>query len=229
MLTIRKPVFGTMVLLVIVSLVVFMSGSRGGSLLGNSVPLVGKMPVAQSPPAAQQPAKVKELVKDELQQAPIVEPLGSVSDEFAETPFMPKMANETLKAQLGNAGWRLLHTILARYPDKPTTQEQATLKQYIHLFAKVYPCGDCARHFQKLLELHPPQVSSRKTAALWGCHVHNLVNQRLGKPDYDCTTILEDYDCGCGADEEEADETLNGETIGHLKEMKVENEGRQQG
>ncbi|KAK6464324.1 ERV/ALR sulfhydryl oxidase domain-containing protein [Scheffersomyces coipomensis] len=146
----------------------------------------------------------------------------SLSNEITETPFMPKMANETLKAQLGNAAWKLFHTILARYPDDPTKQERTTLSQYIQLFGQVYPCGDCARHFQKLLKKYPPQTKSRKTAALWGCDIHNKVNEKLGKDIYDCTTILEDYDCGCGADELEADITLGGESIDHLKKIKLD-------
>lgn len=148
--------------------------------------------------------------------------------EYTETPFMPKMANETLKAQLGNSAWHLFHTVLARYPDKPTDQERSTLKQYIHLFAQVYPCGDCARHFQKLLAKFPPQVGSRKNAALWGCDIHNKVNEKLKKPQYDCTTILEDYDCGCGEDEKKLDYTLGGESVEHLRQVKVDEKGEKQ-
>lgn len=128
--------------------------------------------------------------------------------DIANTPFMPKMANETLKAELGNAAWKLLHTILARYPEQPVESEKVYLKRYIESFAQVYPCGDCARHFIKLLNKYPPQIGSRKSAAMWGCFIHNKVNERLGKPEYDCTTILEDYDCGCGDDETLDDDTL---------------------
>jgi FAD-linked sulfhydryl oxidase len=32
------------------------------------------------------------------------------------------------------------------------------------------------------------------------CHVHNQVNQRLGKPEFDCAHLDETYDCGCGDD-----------------------------
>ena len=42
------------------------------------------------------------------------------------------------------------------------------------------------------------QTSSRRAAALWLCHVHNQVNARLGKPDFDCAHLDEEYDCGCG-------------------------------
>lgn len=152
------------------------------------------------------------------------------SGEFTETPFMPKMANATLKAQLGNSAWHLLHTVLARYPDTPTEQEKATLKLFILMFGQVYPCGDCARHFQKLLKKYPPQVGSRQIAAGWGCHIHNKVNERLQKPEYDCTKILDDYDCGCGDDEKASDFTLGNESMEHLRNINVdENEGLQRG
>jgi FAD-linked sulfhydryl oxidase len=32
------------------------------------------------------------------------------------------------------------------------------------------------------------------------CHVHNQVNARLGKPEFDCAHLDETYDCGCGDD-----------------------------
>ncbi|ODQ67232.1 hypothetical protein NADFUDRAFT_45402 [Nadsonia fulvescens var. elongata DSM 6958] len=127
--------------------------------------------------------------------------VGSISDSESGTlgkPIMGKLTNETAKAELGRASWKLFHTILARYPETPTTQEQGTLSSYIHLFSQVYPCGQCAEHFQFLLEEFPPQTGSRKTAAMWGCHVHNQVNKRLGKAIYDCGNILKEYDCGCG-------------------------------
>ncbi|ANZ73509.1 BA75_00355T0 [Komagataella pastoris] len=139
----------------------------------------------------------------------------------APLPFMPKMANETLKAELGNASWKLFHTILARYPESPSENQKSTLNDYIYLFAQVYPCGDCARHFNLLLQKYPPQLSSRQVAAVWGCHIHNQVNKRLEKPQYDCSNILEDYDCGCGSDEKEVDDTLNNETMEHLQSIKI--------
>jgi FAD-linked sulfhydryl oxidase len=142
------------------------------------------------------------------------------NNQEIDTPFMPKMANETLKAELGNAAWKLLHTILARYPEEPVENEKKYLDSYIKSFAQVYPCGDCARHFIKLLNKYPPQLNSRKNAALWGCFIHNKVNERLGKPIYDCTTILEDYDCGCGSDEIAVDDTLSGESVKKIKESR---------
>ncbi|KAK9472912.1 ERV/ALR sulfhydryl oxidase domain-containing protein [Dipodascopsis tothii] len=112
-------------------------------------------------------------------------------------PIMPHLGNETIKAELGRASWKLFHTILARYPEQPTSEEREALSSYIYLFSRVYPCGECAAHFQKLLKKFPPQTSSRNAASQWGCHVHNQVNERLGKELFDCNNIGDWYKCGC--------------------------------
>ncbi|KAG9050825.1 hypothetical protein FS837_001935 [Tulasnella sp. UAMH 9824] len=113
---------------------------------------------------------------------------------------MPKLGNATAKAELGRATWKLLHTMTLRFPDasKPTDDQRHALESYFYLFSRLYPCGECAREFQQLLKKYPPQTSSRKTASLWLCYVHNLVNVRLRKPEFDCLKLDETYDCGCG-------------------------------
>ncbi|ODV68479.1 hypothetical protein HYPBUDRAFT_151931 [Hyphopichia burtonii NRRL Y-1933] len=236
----------TFLLLVVISIIYYMSSSSSTSSLGNISPItrnsiqnenlnlvnqqqksekiIEQEETAEDPEVIKRPTKQKE--EPAKEQVPVKEaqPLEDegAAIQITETPFMPKMANETLKAQLGNAAWKLFHTILARYPDKPSQQEQSTLNTYIQLFGQVYPCGDCARHFQHLLKKFPPQVGSRKTAALWGCDIHNKVNEKLHKSQYDCTTILEDYDCGCGGDEQEKDFTLGNESIDHVRNIKVD-------
>ena len=115
--------------------------------------------------------------------------------------IMGRLGNETLKAELGRAAWKLFHTTMARFPDQPSEEESAALKSYIYLFTRLYPCGECASHFQKILKKYPPQTSSRSTAAAWACHVHNEVNKSKGKPMFDCANIEGVYDCGCGDDE----------------------------
>ncbi|KAL8731518.1 MAG: hypothetical protein Q9166_003364 [cf. Caloplaca sp. 2 TL-2023] len=115
-----------------------------------------------------------------------------------------KIANETIKAELGRSAWRLLHTTMSSYPLHPTTSEQSALSSYIHLFARLYPCGECATHFQQILKKYPPQVGGRKAAEMWGCTVHNEVNKSLGKERFDCARVGEVYDCGCG-DENKGD------------------------
>ncbi|KAF2405403.1 FAD-dependent thiol oxidase [Trichodelitschia bisporula] len=115
----------------------------------------------------------------------------------------PRLGNETIKAELGRAAWKVLHTTLARFPEKPTKDESEALRSYIHLFQRLYPCGECAEHFGEVLKQFPPQVDGRNVAAGWGCHVHNVVNKRLKKPQFDCSKIGDFYDCGCADDEKE--------------------------
>lgn len=125
----------------------------------------------------------------------------TASDVSTGHAIMSKLGNETAKAELGRAAWMLFHTTMARFPDTPTADESKALKEYIHLFARLYPCGECATHFQQILKKYPPQVSSRSTAAAWACFVHNEVNISKGKPIFDCANIGDWYDCGCAEDE----------------------------
>jgi FAD-linked sulfhydryl oxidase len=135
----------------------------------------------------------------------------------------PKLENATLKAELGHSAWKVLHTMMAKFPDKPTVDDSEALKSYIHLFARLYPCGDCARHFQKVLQKFPPQVVSRSAAAAWACHVHNEVNKRLKKDLFDCSKIGDFYDCGC------AEDPVPGKEKGGFTQLELEKEGLTRG
>ncbi|ATY61382.1 FAD-linked sulfhydryl oxidase ERV2 [Cordyceps militaris] len=143
--------------------------------------------------------------------APSATPSAGFSIDLDSLPALdgdsiaPKLENATLKAELGRATWRFLHTMAARFPDKPTKEERTTFETFIQLFSRLYPCGDCARHFRGILAEYPPQSGSRSAAAGWLCFAHNLVNERLGKPSFDCNAIGDFYDCGCAEDDKKKD------------------------
>lgn len=145
-----------------------------------------------------------------------------------EKPIASKLGNETLKAELGRAAWKLLHTTMARFPDSPTQEESDALKSYIYLFARLYPCGECAEHFQGILKKYPPQTSSRSTAAAWACYVHNEVNVSKGKKIFDCGNIGDFYDCGC-AEDEEKDATTKTKSAVHEEPFEITREGPTRG
>ncbi|KAH6562582.1 hypothetical protein BASA50_004925 [Batrachochytrium salamandrivorans] len=117
--------------------------------------------------------------------------------------IMGKLGNETLKAELGQSAWRLLHTMAGKFPYSPTSDEQNALRDFIYLFARLYPCGECAAHFKVVLENHPPIVTNRTAVSQWACQVHNVVNLRLEKPMFDCALVAKTWKCGCDDDEEE--------------------------
>lgn len=129
----------------------------------------------------------------------------SLEELAAGLPIMEKMPNQTARAEVGNAGWKLLHTTLAQYPVEPSAEDRQTLSVFLQFFSRVYPCRECAENFQKLLATYPPQLSSRKTAVMWGCEAHNKVNKRLGKDIFDCAYIFDMYDCGCDEEEDTAE------------------------
>jgi FAD-linked sulfhydryl oxidase len=167
---------------------------------------------------------IQESLKDSLHgSTPLADvPHLSPSTQHGD-PIAPKLGNETLKAELGRAAWKLFHTTMARFPDKPSKDESDALKSYIYLFARLYPCGECAEHFQKIINKFPPQTSSRSTAAAWACHVHNEVNKAKGKELFDCGKIGDFYDCGCEDDE------VGGYATGKALEKMVEKSGRGHG
>ncbi|EQK98640.1 ERV2 protein-like protein [Ophiocordyceps sinensis CO18] len=155
---------------------------------------LSKVPTSFKPAA---PVAAKPGPGFELSDAP-----GSLLDGES---MAPKLENATLNAELGRATWKFLHTVAAKYPEKPTPGHRKTFELFFLSFGKLYPCGDCAKHFRALLKEMPPQTSSRNSAAGWLCEVHNKVNRRLRKPIFDCNNIGDFYDCGCGDDKKDKD------------------------
>ncbi|CAM1503072.1 Fc.00g078480.m01.CDS01 [Cosmosporella sp. VM-42] len=147
-------------------------------------------------------------------------PMGFLDGES----IAPKLENATLKAELGRATWKFLHTMMARFPEEPTKEDRMALETFIHLFARLYPCGQCASHFRKLLAQYPPQTSSRNAAAGWACFAHNIVNERVHKPIFDCNKIGDFYDCGCGEDDKKKKEAKEKGEGKEEKEEKVSTE-----
>lgn len=46
------------------------------------------------------------------------------------------------------------------------------------------------------MQKNPPDVSGREQLSKWLCGVHNEVNERLGKDQFDCSRVLERWKDG---------------------------------
>lgn len=93
--------------------------------------------------------------------------------------------------ELGKATWTFLHTMAAYYPERPDEKQKTEMKSFISNFSKFYPCNYCAEHLREEMGKNPPVVESRETLSEWFCNVHNEVNERLGKPIFDCKKVLD--------------------------------------
>ncbi|KAH6943616.1 hypothetical protein HPB50_024803 [Hyalomma asiaticum] len=52
------------------------------------------------------------------------------------------------RSELGRCTWSLLHSVAAYYPKRPSAEQQTDAEQFFRLFAKLYPCKDCAQDFR---------------------------------------------------------------------------------
>ncbi|KAG5912849.1 hypothetical protein E4U42_001755 [Claviceps africana] len=170
---------------------------------GRSSPVRGAAPFRAEPDAARSTTQKPMASPSPESESNFKLNLDAIPSLSEGDSIAPKLENATLKAELGRATWKFLHTMVARFPEKPSESDRKTLESFFHIFGRLYPCGDCARHFREMLTKYPPQTSSRNAAAGWLCSVHNVVNERLKKPQFDCTKIGDFYDCGCGDDKKD--------------------------
>jgi len=109
--------------------------------------------------------------------------------------IMPELGDPVVRAELGRATWTVLHSITSRFPENPTEEESDALAQFVFLTARLYPCGDCAKHFQRMLEKIPYSTKNREDASKWICNIHNGANKFLKKEIFDCDKIPERWPC----------------------------------
>jgi FAD-linked sulfhydryl oxidase len=79
----------------------------------------------------------------------------------------------------------------AYYPESPSDKQQNEMEAMMRTFSKYYPCSDCSYYMKEWMKGHPPMTQNRESFSLWMCNMHNEVNERLGKPIFDCSKVDE--------------------------------------
>lgn len=79
------------------------------------------------------------------------------------------------KAVWGPLKWKELHfRAISRLPIDDE-------KEWFDSFVEGVPCPECKEHFNKFIEDHPPNFTSRESMFEWTVEAHNYVNYMTGK------------------------------------------------
>lgn len=86
----------------------------------------------------------------------------------------------------GPLGWMTLHSISLNYPDTPSDNDKAILKQFMNSFADCISCPSCKTHFLGMFSSYirsiPSWCDNRSELFIFIARAHNTVNKRLDKP-----------------------------------------------
>lgn len=100
---------------------------------------------------------------------------------------------------LGRSSWDLIHSIAATYPEDPSPEQRTALFAFLKSLPVLYPCGYCAEslkdEYQAMADgrsqdiLLQEAAKSHAAALKFTCRIHNEVNGRLGKKQWDCEDL----------------------------------------
>ncbi|XP_045187669.2 uncharacterized protein LOC123545408 [Mercenaria mercenaria] len=98
------------------------------------------------------------------------------------------------ESEFGNDAWYFLHTLAANYPENPSSEQQANMMDMMRIFAEFYPHPNS--YFRRS-GYAQSDTSNRENFSQWMCMLHNNVNQQMGKPEFDCSTVLDVWTNEC--------------------------------
>ncbi|CAB3410615.1 unnamed protein product [Caenorhabditis bovis] len=121
----------------------------------------------------------------------MAEKLGKKQEAAGASTSVEKKPCPVDKDELGRSTWNLLHTMSVYYPQKPTEEDKEKARKFMDLLGQMYPCDFCAKDLRRDLKKDPPKLESREEFSQWMCQLHNKVNEKTGKPLFDCKSVME--------------------------------------
>ncbi len=87
----------------------------------------------------------------------------------------------------GPSTWTALHFVALGCPEQPGADQRRAYRDFFAALGPVLPCERCSRHWAEASAALPVDAFSGSRAALfgWVVQMHNFVNARNGKPEWD--------------------------------------------
>lgn len=92
--------------------------------------------------------------------------------------------------------WHTIHIVALGYPNSPTYTDKKSAKEFYESLAFLLPCAICKEHYKEHLAKNPltPFLDSKKDLLKWTINIHNLVNKKLGKPEWTHEEVMIYYE-----------------------------------
>lgn len=83
----------------------------------------------------------------------------------------------------GGPMWRTIHVVALGYPRNPSPDARKAYKAFYESLRSVIPCATCRQGYVRIYDESPVDAALGNTEDLfnWTVHVHNQVNEKLGK------------------------------------------------
>lgn len=92
--------------------------------------------------------------------------------------------------------WFVIHTIAFHYPTCPTAIQKKIHYRWIHHLPELIPNKSIGSMFSDILRDNPvsPYLDNREDFIKWAHHIHNVVNQKLNKPQLSLADHYEKFE-----------------------------------
>lgn len=127
---------------------------------------------------------------------------ASQENDTKETIPYLHVNNDPQYIELGRSTWKTFHMMMERFPDinmnkNDDLKKRDKLINWITIMGETYPCTakDRENIFVESFKMYPLPINLNKIINIeWGCHIHNLVNDRLGKDKYNCSILIQEVE-----------------------------------